>query len=71
MSLKMEFVKKAMKPHAVMSVLCREYSISRDTGYKWLNRYKKEGFDGLEERSRLPSNSPLATAEELVLSILE
>jgi len=71
MSLKMEFVKKAMKPHAVMAALCREYNVSRETGYKWLNRYKREGFDGLEERSRRPSSSPLATAESLVLAILE
>jgi transposase InsO family protein len=71
MSLKMEFVRKAMKQYVKMSPLCREYGISRETGYKWLNRYKREGFDGLEERSRRPKCSPLATAEECVLGILE
>lgn len=71
MSLKMDFVRKAMKQHVRMSPLCREFGISRETGYKWLNRYKREGYDGLEERSRRPKRSPLATAEELVLSILE
>jgi putative transposase len=67
----MEFVEKAMKPHARMAGLCREYGISRETGYKWLNRFKREGPDGLEERSRRPKSTPLATAEELVLAILE
>src|SRR5687767_3755802 len=71
MSLKMDFVRKAMKQYVKMSPLCREFGISRETGYKWLNRYKREGYDGLEERSRRPKCSPLATAEELVLSILE
>jgi transposase InsO family protein len=70
MSLKMEFVEKALRPGARISMLCREYGISRETGYKWLNRYKREGPDGLEERSRRPKSSPLATAEELVMAVL-
>lgn len=71
MSLKMEFVEKALRPGARMSALCEQYGISRETGYKWLNRYKREGPDGLEERSRRPKTSPLATEEELVLAVLE
>ena len=71
MTLKMEFVKKALKRHAKMAGLCREYGISRETGYKWLNRYKQQGADGLEEQSRRPTSSPLATAEDLVLAILD
>ena len=71
MSLKIEFIEKALRPGARMSTLCREYGISRETGYKWLNRYKKEGADGLEERSRRPKSSPLATEEDLVLAVLE
>jgi putative transposase len=70
MSLKMEFVEKASRPGARMSELCRDYGISRETGYKWLNRFKKEGYDGLEERSRSPHNSPLMKAEELVQGVL-
>jgi transposase InsO family protein len=71
MSLKLEFAQKAMRRGARMSVLCREYGVSRETGYKWLNRYKREGPEGLEERSRRPKSSPLATAEDLVFAILE
>jgi transposase InsO family protein len=71
MSLKMEFVEKALRPGARMSVLCREYGISRETGYKWLGRYKREGADGLDERSRRPKSSPLATAEDLVMAVLQ
>jgi len=71
MSQKLEFVERAVKPGARMSALCREYGISRETGYKWLNRFKRDGAEGLEERSRRPHASPLATAEEVVAAILE
>ena len=37
-----------------MSALCREFGISRPTGYKIFNRYKNLGLEGLENRSRRP-----------------
>lgn len=37
-----------------MAGLCREFGISRVTGYKIFNRYKECGLDGLYERSRAP-----------------
>ena len=37
-----------------MSALCREFGISRPTGYKIFNRYKDQGLIGLEDRSRRP-----------------
>lgn len=37
-----------------MSALCREFGISRPTGYKILNRYKESGLDGLQDRTRRP-----------------
>ena len=70
MSLKMEFVEKASRPGARVSELCREYGVSRETGYKWLNRFKREGYEGLEERSRAPHSSPLMKAEDLVQAVL-
>jgi len=70
MSLKMEFVEKASRPGARVSELCREYGVSRETGYKWLNRFKREGYDGLEEHSRAPHSSPLMKAEELIRAVL-
>lgn len=71
MSQKMDFVERAVKPGARISALCREYGVSRETGYKWLNRFKREGPEGLEERSRRPQTAPLATAEELVAAVLK
>lgn len=37
-----------------MSPLCREFGISRVTGYKIYNRYKEHGLDALYDRSRRP-----------------
>jgi putative transposase len=37
-----------------MAVLCREFDISRKTGYKIFNRYKGCGLEGLTDRSRRP-----------------
>jgi putative transposase len=37
-----------------MATLCREFGISRPTGYKVFNRYRHLGFEGLLDRSRRP-----------------
>ncbi len=37
-----------------MAVVCREFGISRKTGYKILMRYNEFGLDGLTDRSRRP-----------------
>ncbi len=39
---------------AKMAALCREFGISRKTGYKIFNRYKDTGLEGLTDRSRRP-----------------
>jgi putative transposase len=37
-----------------MTVLCREFGISRKTGYKIFNRCQELGIDGLNDQSRRP-----------------
>jgi putative transposase len=70
MSQKIEFVERAQKGERV-SALCREYSVSRTTAHKWLRRFREQGYDGLEERSRRPRSTPLSSAEEIVVSVLQ
>jgi len=72
MSPKKEFVILASQPQANLSEFCRRFKVSRPTGYKWLNRFAREGEPGLEERSRRPKRSPRRTdavIEDLVLLI--
>ena len=70
MSLRIEFVERAEKGEKV-AALCREFGLSRTTGHKWLKRFKELGHDGLEEESRRPKSTPMATAEDLVIAVLE
>ena len=37
-----------------MSDLCREFGISRKTGYKIFERYQRHGLDAVSDRSRRP-----------------
>lgn len=34
--------------------ICNKFGSSRKTGYKWMNRYKKEDRDGLRNKSKAP-----------------
>ncbi len=43
MSLKLEFVERANRKGANVSALCREFSISRETGHKWIKRFREKG----------------------------
>ena len=71
MSHKLQFIEKASAMGANISVLCREYGISRQTGHKWLRRFRAQGYTGLVEQSRRPISSPLATGAEIVVRVLE
>jgi hypothetical protein len=41
-----------------MSTVCRQFGISRKTGYKLFNRYREEGLQGLDDRPRSPYRHP-------------
>lgn len=40
------------------SAICRQFDISRQAGYKWLNRFNEEGYSGLIDRSKAPHTQP-------------
>lgn len=48
-----------------MTDLCKEFGISRKTGYKFLNRYNGLGPMGFYDLSRRPHTSPHKTSEEI------
>src|SRR6476620_11655516 len=70
MSSKIAFVEEATQKGANIAALCRKHGISRQTGYKMLRLFEKDGYEGLEEKSRRPKSAPLATAEDIVAAIL-
>lgn len=58
---RMRFVMAAEKGDMAFAALCREFRVSRKTGYKWLARYAEEGVAGLVDRSRAALHHPQAT----------
>ena len=50
MDERLRFVARVLEGEK-MAVACRDFGISRKTGYKIFNRYKEEGLRGLEDRS--------------------
>ena len=64
------FVGLATMIGANRSGLCREFGISRKTGYKWLGRHRLAGDIGLVDRSRRPHTSPLRTDEATETAVL-
>jgi transposase InsO family protein len=61
---RVEFVVRASRGES-LSGLCREYEITRPTGYLWLRRFRQQGVAGVEERSRRPHLSPRRTSSEI------
>ncbi len=59
---RVRFVVAASRGDQSMSDLCREFDISRPTGYQWLKRYRASGVAGMREVSRRPQKSPKRTA---------
>jgi transposase InsO family protein len=66
---RVEFVIRAKRGEP-LSGLCREFEISRPTGYVWLRRFEAEGVTGVTERSRRPHVSPRQTAGEIETRIV-
>jgi transposase InsO family protein len=60
-----EFVMLADKQAISISSLCRRFGITRRTGYKWLNRYKSQGIEGLRDGSKRPKAFPGRSSPEI------
>lgn len=67
---RLEFVVRASMPGACVASLCREYGVSRQTGYTWLRRYQSGGATAVgKELSRRPQQSPRATPRAMVEAV--
>jgi transposase-like protein len=53
MEERLRFVARLLDGEA-MSEVCREFGVSRKTGYKIFERYKDHGLEALSDRSRRP-----------------
>ena len=69
MEERMEFALKAMRT-LNFRALCQQYGVSTKTGYKWKERFLREGMAGMAEQSRRPKSSPEQLLEEEVCEIV-
>lgn len=67
---RLKFVMACEAGEAAFAELCRQFTISRKTGYKWLGRYERQGLDGLSDRSRAPLNCPHGVGLEVEQEVL-
>jgi putative transposase len=56
MNERIKFVARLLDGES-MTAVCREFGITRKTGYKIFNRYKEIGLEGLKNQSRRPHRS--------------
>lgn len=65
-----EFVRLACGEGSNRALLCRRFGISRQTGYKWLARYRAGGEAALADRSRRPHHCPHQTPPPMEVQVL-
>jgi len=72
-SQRIEFVLRACSETSNLSQLCREFEISRPTGYLWLKRYRggNSQLKALAEKSRRPRRSPARTDANIEARVVE
>jgi transposase InsO family protein len=65
MSERARFIKLLQSGQRTVAGLCREFGISRKTGYKWAQRFEQRGLEGLQDQSRAPLTMPWETSLEI------
>lgn len=69
MEQRIEFALKALRT-LNFRALCQEYGVSAKTGYKWKERFLREGIEGMGEESRRPKSSPEQLPEDEVCEMV-
>ena len=70
MEERLSFILRVKDGGVNFSSICKEYGVSRKTGYELLRRYRAEGMSGLSPRSRRPQHSPKETSSEMICEIV-
>jgi len=70
MEQRLEFVHEFATGLFTMTELAEQYGISRNTGYKWVERFEAAGIGGLADQSRRPHSSPETTDPAVVEALV-
>ena len=65
-----EFITVWQQREKSLAELCREYGVSRQTGYKWIRRFEDGGEAGLRDLSRAPHQIGWSMSEEMAERIV-
>lgn len=65
------FIQNVLLGEKTITDLCKEFQISRKTGYKWIHRHEDHGAEGLKDQSRRPHFQAGQTNDVLIQRILE
>jgi len=68
---RVEFVIAAIREEKPFGELCKEFGVSRPTGYLWLRRYRTSGLEGIAEKTRRPHVSPKKTSPDVEQQVIE
>lgn len=60
MTERLKFIARYLQLDTTMTDLCAEFGVSRQTGYKWVDRWREAGPAGLHEQSRARKTHPNA-----------
>jgi transposase InsO family protein len=70
MDQKIEFVFKSLTQSYTFIELCKQYGITTKTGYKWKDKFLKDGIKGLNETSRRPKKNKNQILENTVCELV-
>jgi putative transposase len=71
MDQKVELIGDWLKDEHTIEGLAEHYEVSRNTIYRWINRYKTGGLEALLEASRAPHSHPNATPGDIASRLIE
>ncbi|OLN24908.1 integrase core domain-containing protein [Desulfosporosinus metallidurans] len=70
MEERLRFISEFQESKCSLSAVCRQFGISRKTGYKWLHRFELGGLEALNEKSRAPHDCPHRTEAWLIDAVI-
>lgn len=71
MDARRAFIDEYLVNHCHFNDLCETHQISTKTGYKWLNRFKAEGYSGLADMSKRPHHHSQQLTEEQICGVIK
>jgi putative transposase len=64
------FINAVLEGIDTFQAVCEHYNISTKTGYKWLARFKADGYNGLQNHNKRPLTHPSRLAEDAICDLV-